>query len=164
MEFLEKRFPAIPMLPDNTVMAALAHLIHSYGSEGLLKPAMYYRWNTTLSNRRFIINEFSRSSETKDARDANDNKKGRHQADYFRGFLQPLGIGLANDVDIAIEESTGKLYANLNEHFLSLPLYIRRSTVFGRLWNDGAIVCPPWSRSRFSRGSKTANARSLSLD
>jgi glutathione S-transferase len=121
MEFLEERFQALPMLPDNKIMAALAHLIHSYGSEGLHKPAMYYRWNTSFSNRCFIIDEFSRASETKEARDISGNQKGRQQADYFRGYLPPLGIGLSNDVDKAIEESTGILYDVLNKHFLNFP-------------------------------------------
>lgn len=35
MEFLEPKFPHLPMLPADKTLAALAHLIHSFGSEGL---------------------------------------------------------------------------------------------------------------------------------
>jgi glutathione S-transferase len=113
MEFLDTRFPDVPMLPENKTMSALAHLIHSYGSEGLTKPAMYYRWNTTLENRVFARNEFVRSLATPE------------QAEDFsvamRGFLPVLGIGLSHDVDKVIEASTGRLYDTLNAHFLEYP-------------------------------------------
>ena len=34
MEFLEPRFPDLPMLPEDKILSALAHVIHSCGSEG----------------------------------------------------------------------------------------------------------------------------------
>ena len=113
MEFLEPRFPAVPMLPKDKVLAALAHLIHSYGSEGLTKPAMYYRWNTTFENRLFARNEFARSLATPEQ--ANDF------AVAMRAYLPVLGVGLSHDVDVAIEASTEKLYDVLNSHFLKYP-------------------------------------------
>ena len=51
MEFFESRYPEPRMMPEDKTMAVLAWLIHSYGSEGLHKPAMYFRWNTTRENR-----------------------------------------------------------------------------------------------------------------
>ena len=38
MEYLEPRFPNPPMLPEDKSLAALAYLIHSFGSEGLTNP------------------------------------------------------------------------------------------------------------------------------
>ena len=113
MEFLESRFPDLPMLPEDKALAALAHLIHSYGSEGLTKPAMYYRWNTTFQNRLFAREEFNRSLATPE--DAN------HFAVEMRAYLPILGIGLDHDVDVAIEGSTDRLYDTLNAHFLQYP-------------------------------------------
>jgi glutathione S-transferase len=113
MEFLESRFPDLPMLPEDKALAALAHLIHSYGSEGLTKPAMYYRWNTTFQNRLFAREEFNRSLATPE--DAN------HFAVEMRAFLPILGIGLGHDVDVVIEASTDRLYDTLNAHFLEYP-------------------------------------------
>jgi glutathione S-transferase len=113
MEFLESRFPDLPMLPEDKALAALAHLIHSYGSEGLTKPAMYYRWNTTFQNRLFAREEFNRTLATPE--DAN------HFAVEMRAYLPILGIGLAHDVDVAIEDSTDRLYDTLNAHFLEYP-------------------------------------------
>jgi glutathione S-transferase len=113
MEFLESRFPDLPMLPEDKSLAALAHLIHSYGSEGLTKPAMYYRWNTTFQNRLFAREEFNRSLATPE--DAN------HFAVEMRAFLPILGVGLGHDVDVVIEASTDRLYDTLNAHFLEYP-------------------------------------------
>lgn len=113
MEFLEPRFPDLPMLPEDKVLSALAQLIHSYGSEGLTKPAMYLRWNTTLENRLFARNEFLRTVATPEEADA--------FAVAMRGFLPILGVGLDHGVDVAIEASTDRLYDTLNAHFLEYP-------------------------------------------
>jgi len=113
MEYLEPRFPDPPMLPVDKPLAALAYLIHSFGSEGLTKSAMYLRWNTSFENRLFARNEFERTLATSE------------QADGFavamRGYLPILGIGLGHDADVAIETSIELLYDALNEHFLKYP-------------------------------------------
>lgn len=113
MEFLEPCYPKLPMLPEDNTLAALAHLIHSYGSEGLTKPAMYYRWNTTLENRLFARNEFTRSLATPE--------EANRFAIAMRSYLPILGIGLNHDVDVVIETSTDRLYDTLNAHFLEYP-------------------------------------------
>ena len=113
MEFLEPKFSNPPMLPEDKTLAALAYLIHSFGSEGLTKSAMYLRWNTSYENRLFARNEFERTLATLE------------QADGFavsmRSYLPILGVGLDNSVDVAIETSIEKLYDALNGHFLKYP-------------------------------------------
>ena len=113
MEFLEPKFPNPPMLPEDKPLAALAHLIHSFGSEGLTKSAMYLRWNTSYENRLFARNEFERTLATPE------------QADGFavamRNYLPILGVGLDHGVDVAIETSIERLYDALNAHFLKYP-------------------------------------------
>jgi len=113
MEYLEPRFSNPPMLPEDKSLAALAYLIHSFGSEGLTKSAMYLRWNTSFENRLFARNEFERTLAEPE------------QADGFavamRGFLPILGIGLGHGVDVAVETSIELLYDALNAHFLRYP-------------------------------------------
>jgi len=113
MEFLEAKFADPPMLPDNKPLAALAYLIHSFGSEGLTKSAMYLRWNTSFENRVWARNEFERTLATSE------------QADGFavamRGYLPILGIGRDHSVDVAVETSIERLYDALNAHFLKYP-------------------------------------------
>jgi glutathione S-transferase len=120
MESLEPRFPDPPMLPEDKALSAVAHLIHSYGSEGLTKQAMYWRWDTTFENRMFARSEF-RSQETRSEREASNNAKADAFAVAMRGYLPVLGIGLSHEVDVAVEASTEKLYDTLNAHFLEYP-------------------------------------------
>ena len=113
MEYLDAKFPDPPMLPEDKALAALAYLIHSFGSEGLTKSAMYQRWNTTYENRLFARNEFERTLDT------------HATADFFavsmRSFLPVLGIGLDHQVDVTVEQSIDRLYESLNAHFLRYP-------------------------------------------
>ena len=113
MEFLEPKFPVPPMLPENKPLAALAYLIHSFGSEGLTKSAMYLRWNTSYENRLFARSEFGRTLASPEQADA--------FAIAMRGYLPILGITLDHGVDVAMEESIAKLYEALNAHFLKYP-------------------------------------------
>jgi glutathione S-transferase len=113
MEYLEPKFPDLPMLPENKPLAALTYLIHSFGSEGLTKSAMYLRWNTSYENRLFARSEFGRTLATPEQADA--------FAIAMRNYLPILGITLEHGVDVAIEESLAKLYEALNAHFLEYP-------------------------------------------
>jgi glutathione S-transferase len=113
MEFLEPRFPNPPMLPEDKTLAALAHLIHSFGSEGLTKSAMYLRWNTTLDNRIFARNEFDRTLAKPEL--------AHGFAVAMRNYLPVLGVGLDHGVDMAIKQSLEQLYDTLNAHFLEYP-------------------------------------------
>jgi glutathione S-transferase len=113
MEYLELKYPDLPMLPADKPLAALAHLIHSFGSEGLTKSAMYLRWNTSFDNRMFARNEFDRTLATPEM------ANGFSEA--MRAYLPILGVTLDHDVDVAIEKSIDQLYQALNEHFLKYP-------------------------------------------
>jgi glutathione S-transferase len=113
MEYLESRFPNPPMLPEDKTLSALAYLIHSFGSEGLTKSAMYLRWNTSLDNRIFARNEFERTLSTPELAEG--------FAVAMRNYLPILGVSLEHGVDMAIKKSLELLYDTLNAHFLKYP-------------------------------------------
>jgi len=119
IEYLEDKHPGNPMIPADKTMAALAWLIHSYGSEGLHKPAMHYRWNTTQENRQFITDEFERSFEIRTKREGAVKTLGSEFADNMKAYVPALGI-TADTVE-AIQRSTRRLYHILNAHFLDWP-------------------------------------------
>jgi glutathione S-transferase len=50
------RFPAYPETP---VHRAISHVFEQFGGEGLLRPAMHYRWNFDEVNLAFLESEFS---------------------------------------------------------------------------------------------------------
>jgi len=49
------RFPAYPQTPIHKVVA---HIFEFFGGEGLLRPAMHYRWNFDAHNRAFLERDF----------------------------------------------------------------------------------------------------------
>ena len=107
------------MIPADKVLAALAWLIHNFGSEGLLKPAMHYRWRTIEENRSFIVDEFSRSLQVKEARDHAEKAAGLIYAEHIWDYLPMLG--LSDEATPIIEQSAVRLYQILNAHFLEYP-------------------------------------------
>ncbi len=113
MEYLDTVYPDLPLIPEDKTLAGLAQLIHSYGSEGLTKQAMYFRWNTTIENRVSKRAEFGRTIRSPEI--------VKEFSDSMRGYLPILGITLDHATDVVIEESTDKLYDILNAHFREYP-------------------------------------------
>ena len=52
------RYPAYPTTPRHL---AVSHVFELFGGEGLLRPAMHYRWNFNDQNRAFLEDEFTTS-------------------------------------------------------------------------------------------------------
>ncbi|MGI9604105.1 MAG: glutathione S-transferase family protein [Acidimicrobiales bacterium] len=51
-----RRFSAYP---DSPVLLAISHVFELFGGEGLLRPAMHYRWNFDEENLAFLNSEFA---------------------------------------------------------------------------------------------------------
>lgn len=45
--------------PESPVLLAISHVFELFGGEGLLRPAMHYRWNFDAENLNFIAAEFA---------------------------------------------------------------------------------------------------------
>jgi hypothetical protein len=144
MEFLEPEFPNPPMLPEDKSLAALTHLIHSFGSEGLTKSSMYLRWNTTFANRMFARNEFQRTMATPEIAD--------EFAVAMRNYLPILGVTLDHGVDVA------------KFTFSEVSVHTGRCAVIGRLRLNGANLCTSWSRHSVWQFLETAGTCGESLD
>jgi glutathione S-transferase len=55
----ENRGPIInSALPNNSLLQAVSHLFELFGGEGLLRPAMHYRWNFDNINLAYLRSEF----------------------------------------------------------------------------------------------------------
>lgn len=119
IEHLEQHYSQQPMIPQHPVMGALAWLLHNYGSEGLLRPAMHYRWNTLEANRPFIVDEFSRALQVRDEIEAAEQAMGQTYAEHIWDYLPILGV--CDDNTPVTEQTTQRLYELLNAHFLRYP-------------------------------------------
>jgi len=51
-------FSKNPIYPEHPTLLVLAHLFELYGAQGLLRPAMHYRWNFDAVNLQFIRDTF----------------------------------------------------------------------------------------------------------
>jgi glutathione S-transferase len=51
--------PELSAYPATPVHRVIAHLLDLFGGEGLLRPAMHYRWNFDEANLDFLANDFS---------------------------------------------------------------------------------------------------------
>lgn len=47
-----------PALPESAILRSISYLFELFGGEGLLRPAMHYRWNFDDSNLDFLRSEF----------------------------------------------------------------------------------------------------------
>lgn len=45
--------------PESPLLLAVAHVFELFGGEGLLRPAMHYRWNFDDENLAFLVSEFA---------------------------------------------------------------------------------------------------------
>jgi glutathione S-transferase len=120
--YLEERHPEQSIFPEDKTLRALAWLIHNYGSEGLLASAMHYRWNYKEANYDFVIDEFTRNLIHPEQR--KDKAAAKVQAmafaDGMDAYLEKLGV-VNEQTRQAIEQSTEKLFALLDEHFRAHP-------------------------------------------
>jgi glutathione S-transferase len=49
----------IPVYPESPVLLAISHVFEMFGGEGLMRPAMHYRWNFDDENLDFLRSEFA---------------------------------------------------------------------------------------------------------
>ena len=107
---LESRFPNNPVATPDAVTNFLAELLHCYGDEWLVIPAMHYRWSIE-ENRRFAYGEFGFTA-VPDATSEEQLQVGMQLAERFAGALPVLGV--TPRTIPAIEQSYLELLSDLN--------------------------------------------------
>lgn len=59
LRFCDKHYAGkYPLLPDAPLLKSISYLFELFGGEGLLRPAMHYRWNFDDMNLDFLKSEF----------------------------------------------------------------------------------------------------------
>ena len=102
-----------PLYPEDPVTRAVAHFFELYGNEGLLRPAMHYRWNFDAENLDFLRVSFA------DVFPAHLDSAGRAAAfDHASGRMRKAGMafGVIPDTFKAIEESYAEFLSLYNAH------------------------------------------------
>ena len=102
-----------PLYPEDPVLRAVAHIFELFGNEGLLRPAMHYRWNFDEENLAFLKVSFA------DVFPAHMDAAGRAAMfDHASGRMRKAAkaFGVFPETYAKIEASYGEFLSLLNAH------------------------------------------------
>ena len=124
------RLSAYPTKPLHHLLALILEL---FGDEGLLRPAMHYRWNFPDQTNGFITHGFGGWQ----GPDASDENKAQTKKTMgkFNGFLPALGV--SPDTIPEIERSFDELLDILEAHFIRSPYFFGDAPTIG----DYGMMC-----------------------
>jgi glutathione S-transferase len=117
-EYLEARHPEPVVVPSSPLQNAVAWLVGAFASEGLLQPAMHYRWSYRREQESFLKAEFGRILSTGSGRAARD-AQALAVMQQMNSYLPVLGV--TAETAPAIEASYEALLGILDQHFASHP-------------------------------------------
>lgn len=101
------------LIPESPAVRAIAHFFELFGNEGLLRPAMHYRWNFDADNLSFLKSSFA------DAFPAHLDSDGRAAAfDHASGRMRKAAtaFGVVPETFEEIENSYLEFLLLLNAH------------------------------------------------
>ena len=110
--------PAGSAYPATPVVRTLAHLLELFGGEGLLRPAMHYRWDFDDTNVPFLSRDFSAAL----AVGADDETRAAvfaFASDRMRGATAAFGV--TEELVPEIERSYEEFLALLDAHLAGSP-------------------------------------------
>ncbi|MBX9795610.1 glutathione S-transferase N-terminal domain-containing protein [Sphingomonas sp.] len=121
--------------PETPVHRAIAHVFELFGGEGLLRPAMHYRWDYDAENLAFLRADFlgglfpGAPAEAGDAVFANASGRMRKARD---------GFGVSAETAPAIQASYHDFLARLDAHLAHYPYLLGGRPTLG----DYALIGP----------------------
>lgn len=132
VEALGARRSAYPATPRHR---AIAHVFELYGGEGLLRPAMYYRWNFDAANLAFLRTDFVRAlfpGATPEVEAAVfDNASGRMRRARD-------GFGVSDETATMVEARYHQFLALFDAHLKTHPYLLGGAPTLG----DYALIGP----------------------
>ena len=119
LDFLEGDVdPSLSAYPTGARQRAIAHVLEFFGGEGLLRPAMHYRWNFDEQNLAFLSNDFAGAL----APGANAELRSQVFAMASDRMRTATGLFGVNDTTIPlIEKSYLEFLDLLSAHFETSP-------------------------------------------
>jgi glutathione S-transferase len=118
IEHLEAKFAQPCLNPSTPVQRTVASLIGAFGSEGLLRVAMHYRWSYLAQQQQFMLAEFGRGASA-----SRDPAQREAVAAPFMQMMQAYlpRLGITRETIPAIERSYEELLDILQAHFMLHP-------------------------------------------
>lgn len=119
--------------PKDPLKRLLSLILEFYGDEGLMRPAMHYRWNFSEQTHTFITHGFGGS--TGPEATAEQRAQVKASIDKFSGFLPMLGI--TPESKDAIEHNYKKALTVFDTHFVRHPYILGAYPTLG----DYGLMC-----------------------
>ncbi len=114
-------FSKTPIYPEDPTLLAIAHLFELFGQQGLLRPAMHYRWNFDAENLAFIRDTFRDVIPTGTPEEGLEaaflNASGR-----MRKATAMLGVNVQSAP--LVEKSYAEFLALMNAHLDAYPFLL----------------------------------------
>jgi len=124
--------------PESPVLLAIAHLFELFGGEGLLRPAMHYRWNFDDQNLAFLTSEFAvlmpGSLSTEEAEQAFLKSSGRMRQ-------AAANFGVSDESIPAIEASFEEWLDLFSAHLADHPYLLGGQPTIG----DYGLIAAMWA-------------------
>ncbi len=119
--------------PKDSLCHLLALILELFGDEGLLRPAMHYRWNFPQATNGFITHGFGGWQ----GPDASDEAKAQIKKTMgkFNGFLPALGV--SKETIPEVERGFNELLDILEAHFVRTPYVLGDTPTIG----DYGMMC-----------------------
>lgn len=117
----EAGFSKKPIYPSDPKLLAIAHVFELFGSHGLLKPAMHYRWNFDEANLAFLRETF-RDVLPSDLPPEAEDAAFLHASGRMRQASQILGVTAESQT--LVEESYGEFLALMEHHLRKCPFIL----------------------------------------
>jgi len=124
-----------PSLPKTPLLQAVAHLFELYGGEGLLRPAMHYRWSFDDVNLHYLHSEFACL-----APPGTDDASYQQIFDFGSGLMRKaaLSFGVNENSAPLIESSYREFLDLFSAHLRQHPYLLGAKPTLG----DYALMAP----------------------
>lgn len=136
IDFFEARsLASLPAIPTTAVHQAIAYLFELFGGEGLLRPAMHYRWNFDDINLDFIKSEFCAAIVP-----GSDAETCDQVFEFSSGRMRKatVGFGVTEESIGLIEQSYAEFLSLFSEHLSHAPYLLGGRPTLG----DYGLVAP----------------------
>jgi len=127
------RFPACPETPRHRLIAQIFEL---FGGEGLLRPAMHYRWNFDETNRAFLARDFPAALAPTGASDEAQAEVFAMSSGRMRKAMGQFGV--SPDSIPAIEASYAQFLALFEAYLAASPYLLGGRPTLG----DYGLIAP----------------------
>lgn len=128
-----RRHPACPSTP---LHALIAQIFELFGGEGLLRPAMHYRWNFDETNKAFLERDFPAALAPADASPEDQAQVFAMASARMRKAM--AGFGVSPETIPAVEASYATFLALFDAHLAHAPYLLGGHPTIG----DYGLVAP----------------------